>query len=81
MAEYCYSERNTRYHYLARFKNMPKWVINGEVQVFKDKTIYYGSSSPHTHFNFWSTSLYINPDEFPTYDELYSIEQVKSLKG
>lgn len=77
--EYCYTERNAMYHYLASFRDIPTWVINGEVQVYRDKTIYYGNSSPHTHFNFRSTSFYINPLEFPTYDELYSIKQVKSL--
>lgn len=78
--EYCNGERNSEYHYLASFKNIPKWEINGVVQVHRDKSIYYGSSSPHTHFNFRSTSLYINPNEFPTCEELYSISQVKSLK-
>lgn len=78
--EYHNNERNSEYHYLASFKNIPIWEINGVVQVYRDKSIYYGSSSPHTHFNFRSTSLYINPDEFPSYEELYSIKQVKSLK-
>lgn len=73
-------EMNSEYHYLASFDNIPEWVINGNIQVYRDKSIYYGCSSPHTYFNFRTTSLYTNPDEFPSYEELYSIKQVKSLK-
>ena len=73
-------ERNAEYHYLASFGNIPKWVINGRLEIYKDKSIYYGCSSPHTYFNCRTTSLYTNPDEFPSYEELYSIKPVKSLK-
>lgn len=73
-------EDNEAYHYLARFNELPKWVINGSVEIYRDGSIYWGASSPHTHFTFRSTTLYPNLDEFPTYDELYSVKQVKSLK-
>lgn len=73
-------EMNSEYHYLASFNNIPEWVINGNIQVYRDKSIYDGCSSPHTYFNFRTASLYTNPDEFPSYEELYSIKQVKSLK-
>lgn len=78
--QYYYSKRNSEYHYLASFNDMPNWVINGRIQVYRDKSIYYGCSSPHTYFSCRTTSLYTNPDEFPSHEELYSLKQVKSLK-
>ncbi len=61
------------------FVTLPKWVLYGNAIYNQNQELYLGCSSPHTQFDFTSTSLYIDPATLPSRDELYSSHETRTL--
>lgn len=66
-------------NYFGELKNNVTWLFSGRVMYYKNQQLYLGLSSPHTQFDFCSSTLYPDISKFPTKEELYSPREVKAL--